>query len=96
MDDTTRGRIHRMIETELKGGILSKMEWFTEDYPISIDLALGYMMGRLEQKALRESSQAGMYRWTEEQIEEYDRTARDLVRQVRSRILGDIETEQHR
>jgi len=38
-----------MIETELEKPILSRIEWV--EMPISTNLALGYMLGLLEEKA---------------------------------------------
>jgi hypothetical protein len=60
-----------MLESELEGEILSKTKWFSEEIPISTDIALGYMIGLLEEKAQKILSSTSTYRWTKEQQDEY-------------------------
>ena len=81
-----------MIETELEKPILSRIEWV--EMPISSNLALGYMLGLLEEKAIRLSSRSE-YRWTPEQVEKYDQATRKMIRDKITQIANKIEMEQH-
>lgn len=82
-----------MIETELETPILSRIEWV--EMPVSIDLAVGYMIGLLEEKANRLSSTTE-YRWTEEQIEKYDQATHKMIRDKITQIVNKIEMEQQK
>jgi hypothetical protein len=95
LDTTTRGQIEDMIEKELEEGILSKIKWLSEVMPVSEDLALGYMLGRLEQKALRIGLHSA-YRFTDEQKEEYDGKTREIISRRISEVRRRIGIEQHK
>jgi hypothetical protein len=82
-----------MIETELEKPILSRIEWV--EMPVSIDLAVGYMIGLLEEKAIKLSLHSE-YRWTPEQIEKYDQATRKMIRNKITQIVNKIRMEKQK
>lgn len=74
-----------MIKTELDEGIQSRIEWI--EMPISEDLALGYMIGLLEEKARNILSIPSLYYRT------IDKTTQELIRDYIPKILQGIRRE---
>lgn len=74
-----------MIKTELDEGIQSRIEWI--EMPISEDLALGYMIGLLEEKARSILSIPSLYYHT------IDKTTKEIIRDYIPKILERIRTE---
>ena len=85
MDDATQGQILRMIKTELDNGILSRIEWI--EMPVSEALALGYMIGLLEEKARMILSTLSLYYNT------IDKPTQELIRDYIPKISERIRTE---
>ena len=85
MDNATQGQILRMIKTELDKEIQSRIEWI--EMPISEDLALGYMIGLLEEKAREILSIPSLYYHT------IDKLTQELIRDYIPKILERIRTE---
>jgi len=74
-----------MIKTELDKGIQSRIEW--TELPISEELALGYMIGLLEEKARNILSIPSMYYHT------IDEPTQELIRDYIPKIAERIRRE---
>jgi len=74
-----------MIKTELDEGIQARIEW--TELPISEDLALGYMIGLLEEKARNILSIPSMYCFT------IDKPTQELIRDYIPKIAERIRRE---
>ncbi len=76
-----------MIKTELDEGILARIEWI--EMPISDDLALGYTIGLLEEKARSILSIPSMYYHT------IDKPTQELIRDYIPKIAERIRRKTH-
>jgi len=88
LDDATRGQILRLIKTELDEEIRSRIEWI--EMPISEDLALGYIIGLLEEKARNILSIPSLYCHT------IDKTTKDMIRDYIPKIKEKIRTGRYK
>lgn len=74
-----------MIKTELDEGIQSRIKWI--EMPISEHLALGYMIGLLEEKARNILSIPSLHYRT------IDETTKEMIKDYIPKILERIRTE---
>lgn len=91
MEDALRGEIQRIIKTEIEKGIFPRLEWV--QLPDNDTFALGYMVGLLEEKALRTISKPWIYTFTPEQKEEARQEAREMIRDSIPKIQNRVQTE---